>query len=113
MALFAVGVEVVHDELDPIVRLELPVTRETARSATRWEERVTAFGAEEVLFVVGPVSQLRVFERDEAFVDDRRLAVITPRSEFLFTHGERKSIREGTKIDQGRGGGLPKETHTT
>ena len=83
MAVLAIRVTVVHDELDPIVRLELPVARETARGATRWEERVTAFGAEEVLFVVCTFTELFVFQSDVVGVGDGGLAVVATGSEVL------------------------------
>lgn len=41
------------------------------------KERIAAFGAEKVLFVICPLAQLGIVERDEAFVDDCRFAVIT------------------------------------
>jgi hypothetical protein len=47
------------------------------------EERVTAFGAEEVLFVVGAFAEGGVVEGDEAFVDDGRFAAVALRGEDL------------------------------
>lgn len=77
--------EVVHDELDPLVRLERPVALETAvaRLRRRREERVPAFGAEEMLFVVGAFAELFVFERDVVGVGDSSLAVMTTRCKVL------------------------------
>lgn len=83
MALLAIRMAIVHDKLDPIVRLELPVARETARGATRREERVTAFGAEEVLFVVCAFTELFVFQSDVVGVGDGGLAVVATGSEIL------------------------------
>jgi len=47
------------------------------------EEWVAALGAEEVLLVIRPLAELGIVQRDKAFVDDRGLAVVAPRSEFL------------------------------
>lgn len=85
MARLAVGVAFVDGEANVVVR-ERAIPRERARRRPRvgWrQERIAALGAEEVLFVVRPLSQLVVVERDEPLVDNRRLAVITLRGELL------------------------------
>lgn len=47
------------------------------------EERVAALRAEEMLLVVRALPKRRIVQRDEALVDDRRLALIAPRREAL------------------------------
>ena len=47
------------------------------------QERVAAFGAEEVLLVVGAFPECGVIEGDEAFVDDGRFAVVASRCKEL------------------------------
>ena len=65
----------------------------------RCEEGVTAFGAEEVLFVVGAFPECGVVEGDEAFVDDGRFAVIAPWCEILFIHKkQRNCLSERTHV---------------
>ena len=85
MARLAVWVPAVDGEADVVSR-ERTVARERARGRTRLrrrQERVAALGAEEVLFVVCALAELGVVERDEALVDDRRLAVVASRCELL------------------------------
>lgn len=83
MTILAVRMAVVHDELDPVVRFELSVARETAWGTTRWKERVAAFGAEEVLFMVCAFTELFIFQGDVVGVGDSGLAVVATRSEVL------------------------------
>ena len=88
MARLAVRVALVHREADVVFRArsECAVSRECARRCTwlrGWEERISALGAEEVLLVVRPLPQLGIVERDEALVDDRRLAMVALGCELL------------------------------
>jgi hypothetical protein len=91
VARLAVGITLVDGETDVIV-LKLAVALEGDASGTlsdltidaRGQERVATLGTEKVLFVVRAFSEFRVVEGDETFVDDRRLAMITTRSETLY-----------------------------
>ena len=49
----------------------------------RGKERISAFGTEEVLFVVSAFAEGGVVERDEAFVDNGSFAMVTLGGEFL------------------------------
>jgi hypothetical protein len=98
VALLAIRVSFVHRETDVVV-LEFPVALErdatpptiTTTSSSLGnlaidagsQERISALGAEEMLFVVCALSELGVIQRDEALVHDGRLAVIAPRCEAL------------------------------
>ena len=90
VARLAVRVSLIHREADVVLRARRKRTIACERTRRRaWvcrrEERVPALGAEEVLLVVSPLPQLRVVQRDEPLVDDRRLAVVAPRRELLRT----------------------------
>jgi hypothetical protein len=91
MAGLAIRVSFVHRETD-IVVLEFAIAFErdaTSRALGNLainggsQERVATLGAKEMLFVVCALSELRVIQRDEALVHNRRLAVIAPRREAL------------------------------
>jgi hypothetical protein len=90
VARLAVRITLVDGETDVIV-LKLAVAFECDGSGTltdltidaRGQERVATLGTEKVLLVVRAFSEFRVVEGDETFVDDRRFAVITTRSETL------------------------------
>lgn len=66
------------------------VSTSIGHSARPWlcgrgsEEGVAAFGAEEVLLVVGALAECRVIEGDETFVDDGCFAVVARRGEELY-----------------------------
>ncbi len=51
------------------------------------KERITALGAEEVLLVIGSLSQCRIVQRNKPFINDWRLTVITLRREVLTLKG--------------------------
>jgi hypothetical protein len=90
VARLAVRITLVDGETDVIV-LKLAVAFECDGSGTltdltidaRGQERVATLGTEKVLLVVRAFSEFRVVKGDETFVDDRRFAVITTRSETL------------------------------
>ena len=63
----------------------------------RCEERITTFGAEEVLFVVSAFAECGVVECDEPFVDDWCFAVVTAWGEVLVTD-KHQSINKNFKI---------------
>lgn len=81
----AIWVSLVHGKAD-IVVLKLAITLERDASRTlcvltinAWrQEWVAALGAEEVLLVIRALSKLRVIKGNEAFIYNRRLAVIAP-----------------------------------
>jgi hypothetical protein len=83
MALFAVRVEVVHDKVDALVRLERAVACETARLAARGQKRVSTLGAKEVLLMVRALTKLLIFERHVVLVCYRSLAVMATRGKVL------------------------------
>ena len=85
VASLPVRMALVDREADVVVR-ERAVARERPRRRARigrWQERVAALGAEEVLLVIRPLPQLWIVECNEALVDDRRLAVIAFGGELL------------------------------
>jgi hypothetical protein len=90
VAALAVRVTLVHGEADVIVLEravagdgEVEPTVTLGARARRREERVAALGAEEVLLVVRPLAERIVVERDEALVNDRRLAMVATRCKDL------------------------------
>jgi hypothetical protein len=90
MAALAVWIPLVHRKPDIVVlKLSVPADVKLACSAAGFgpvpwcEERVPAFGAEEVLFVVGAFTKGRVIERDKPFVDDGSFAMIASRCKIL------------------------------
>lgn len=90
VARLTIRVSLVHRKTDVVV-LEFAIALE--RDATcalpvlavdaGSQKRVATLGAEEVLFVVCTLSELRVVKGDEALVDDWRLAMIATRGEAL------------------------------
>lgn len=92
MARLAVRVPAEHGEPDAGVVRKVAVAADRHAGGARGargggrEERVAALGAEEVLLVVRSLAEPVVVERDEALVDDRRLAVVAPWREYLPPH---------------------------
>ena len=88
MARLAVWMAFVNGEPDVVLCAhgEFTITSERARRRARrrgGKEWVSALGAEEVLLVVRALAKLGVVKRDEAFVDDGGLAVVTSWGKFL------------------------------
>ena len=89
MTCFAIRMSFINGEANIILKVERAITmnrnfmslpnsaRRTRLGLGGREERIAAFGAEEMLFVVRPLSKCWVVECDEAFVDDGCLARIT------------------------------------
>jgi len=94
MTALAVRIALVHRKAHIVIlKFPIPADVQLSRSAVglglgftvvaRRKEWITAFGAEEVLFVVGAFTERRVVEGDETLVDDGCFAVIAPRCEVL------------------------------
>lgn len=84
MARLEVRVALVHGEPNVVlVALEVTVSSELAVSGSGGQERITTLGAEEVLFVVRAFTKVRIVERDEHFINDRRLAMVAQGSKSL------------------------------
>lgn len=92
MACFTIRVSFIHRETDVVVcelaitcHVEFPRARGTAgQSGTGGcEERVPAFGTEEVLLVVGSFPEGRIIQGDETFVNDGCFAMKAARCEGL------------------------------
>lgn len=109
MARFAIWVTLVHCEAN-IVVFKSSVSSDVQFSSgsvvrfvnARGKEWVTAFGTEEMLFVVGSFTERRIIESYETLIDDGGLAVIAARSEVLrnilqsASHSPLKFVRELT-----------------
>ena len=86
MARLAVRVPIVHRESNAEVRKVAVAGEGQLASAPldrRRQKRVPTLGAKKVWLVIRSRAQLRIVERDEPLVDDRRLAVVAPRREIL------------------------------
>jgi len=71
----------IHREPNIIfIHLEDTVALEASLRRTRRKERITAFGAEEVLFVICTRAKFVVVQRDEDLVNNSRLTVVASRS---------------------------------
>ena len=94
MTRLAVRMAFIDSEAD-VILLELAVAgnlqtlacvfavRVTRDRLTRRQERIATFGAEEVLFVVRAFTKVRIVERDEHFINDRRLTMVAQGSKSL------------------------------
>jgi len=90
MTPLAIRVPLVHRKAN-IVILEFPVPTDVQFPSgifglgpvPRGEEGISAFGTEEMLFVISAFAERWVVEGDETFIDDGGFAMIAPWGEFL------------------------------
>lgn len=95
MTRLAIWMAFIYGETNIIFQIERAITtdrdfmvlsnsaRRTRFRLCRRKEGITTLCAEEVLFVISPLSQRRIVKRNEPFVDDRRLTVEALRREEL------------------------------
>jgi len=90
MTRLAIWVPLVHGKANIVVlKLAIAFEGDTFRTLgaltiDAWRQKwVTAFRAEEMLLVIRALSEFRVIKCDEAFIHNRRLAVIAPRRKTL------------------------------
>lgn len=79
-----------NDELETLIGAESALACKASRFSAWRKERVAAFSAEEMLFMICPLAKLLVLEGDVICVRDRSLTVMTARCKIL---SPRKFIR--------------------
>lgn len=110
MAWFTVWVTTEHRKANTgVIEFAIPIDGDTAAAVRSragdagCKEWVTAFGTEEVLFMVRPFAECFVVEGDEPLVNDRCFAVVAFRSKQLATSTVSSENGAGDKRDTPRG----------